>query len=97
MNDYTLFCRQNCILKNIQDILTSPPNLINESYRIFLFQWEEDFRFCQTPVLGLGLGLDFTFAWDNHNNHNNPHLNFVKRTALAVRAKSRLRDTITKT
>ena len=39
--------------------------------------------FCQTPVLGLGLGADFTFAWDNHtNNHNNPHLNFVKGTVL---------------
>ena len=36
--------------------------------------------FCQTPVLGLGLGVDFTFAWDNHNNHNNPHLNFMKGT-----------------
>ena len=33
--------------------------------------------FCQTPVLGLGLGVDFTFAWDNHNN---PHLNFMKGT-----------------
>ena len=33
--------------------------------------------FCQTPVLGLRIGVDFTFAWDNHNNHNNPHLNFV--------------------
>ena len=42
--------------------------------------------FCQTPVLGLGLGVDFTFTWDNkienHNNHNNPHLNFVKGTVL---------------
>ena len=32
--------------------------------------------FCQTPV--------FTFAWDNHKNHNynNRHLNFVKGTVL---------------
>ena len=37
---------------------------------------------CQTPVLGLGLGVDITFALDNHNNHNNPHLNFVKGTVL---------------
>ena len=35
------------------------------------------------PVLGLGLGVDFTFAWDNnHNNHNNPQINFVKGTVL---------------
>ena len=25
----------------------------------------------------LNLGVDFTFAWDNHKNHN-PHLNYVK-------------------
>ena len=37
---------------------------------------------CQTPVLGLGLGVDFTFAWDNHKNHNNPYLKFVKGTVL---------------
>jgi len=40
-------------------------------------------KLCQTPVLGLGLGVDFTFAWDNHKNHNdNPHLNFLKGTVL---------------
>ena len=40
-----------------------------------------DFHFCcGTPVLGLGLGIDFTFAWDNNNHKNNPHLNFVKGT-----------------
>ena len=41
-------------------------------------------NYCQTPVLCLGLGVDFTFAWDNHNNHNqyNPHLNFVKGPVL---------------
>ena len=39
--------------------------------------------FGQTPVLGLGLRVDFTFAWENHSNHNNsPHLNFVKGTVL---------------
>ena len=43
MIGYVLFCRQNCILKNIQDILTSPPNLINEVYRIFVSM--EGFRF----------------------------------------------------
>ena len=44
MNGYILFCRQNCILKNTQDILTSPLNLINELYRILLFPWKVDFR-----------------------------------------------------
>ena len=42
-------------------------------------------KFCQTPVLGLGLGVDFTFAGDNHKNHDdndNPHLNLVKGTVL---------------
>ena len=38
--------------------------------------------FCQTPVLGLGLGVDFTFAWDNNNHKNTPHLNFVKGAVL---------------
>ena len=38
--------------------------------------------FCQTPVLGLGLEVDFTFALNNHENHKNPHLNFVKGTVL---------------
>ena len=38
--------------------------------------------YCQTPVLGLGLGVDFTFAWDNHKNHNNSHINFVKGIVL---------------
>ena len=37
-------------------------------------------------VLRLGLGVDFTFAGDNHKNHNdkndNPHLNFVRGTVL---------------
>ena len=44
MNGYILFCRQNCILKNTQDILTSPPSLIHEVYRILMFQWKVDFR-----------------------------------------------------
>ena len=39
-----LFCRLNCILKNIQDILTSHPNLINVLYRILMFPWKVDFR-----------------------------------------------------
>ena len=43
-------------------------------------------QYCQTPVLGLGLGVDFTFGGDNDkshkNDHNNPHLNFVKGTVL---------------
>ena len=40
-------------------------------------------KYCRTPVLGIRLGVDFTFAWDNNdNNDNNPHLNFVKGTAL---------------
>ena len=30
--------------------------------------------FVKTFVLVLGLEVDFTFAWNNHNNHNNPHL-----------------------
>ena len=34
------------------------------------------------PVVGLRLGVDFTFAWDNNNHKNNPHLNFVKGTVL---------------
>ena len=44
--------------------------------------------FCQTPVLCIGLGVDFTLAGDNdndknnHNNLNNPHLNFVKGIVL---------------
>ena len=42
--------------------------------------------FFQTQVFGLWLGVGFTFAWDNnkdnHNDNNNPHLNFVKRTVL---------------
>ena len=56
-----------------------------------LFIWGQSPLF-QTPVLGLGLGVDFTFAEDNHKNHNrnhknhknviNPHLNFVKGTVL---------------
>ena len=33
------------------------------------------YKYCQTPVLGLGLGVDFTFAWDSHNNHNNHNHN----------------------
>ena len=39
-------------------------------------------------VLGLRLGVDFTFTLDNndnHNNDNNPHLNFFKGTVLAVK------------
>ena len=36
--------------------------------------------YCQTPVLGLG--VDFTFAGDNHKNHNNPQINVVKGTVL---------------
>ena len=50
--------------------------------------------FCQTPVLGLGLGVDFTFAWDNNNHKNKPHLvlgNEEKR--VAIRDKGlRIRD-----
>ena len=51
--------------------------------------------YCRTPVLGVGLGVDFTFTWhnnnsndndndikDNYNDKNNPHLNFLKGTAL---------------
>ena len=38
--------------------------------------------FVKLQVLDQGLGVDFTFAWDNKNNHNNPHLNFVKGTVL---------------
>ena len=34
--------------------------------------------YCRTPVIG----GDFTFAWDNKNNKNNPHLNFLKGTVL---------------
>ena len=33
----------------------------------------------------LGLGVDFTFTWDNKNNHNNPHINFLKGTVLGVK------------
>ena len=44
MNDYVLFCRQKCILKNTQDILTSPPNLKNELYRILMFPRKVHFR-----------------------------------------------------
>ena len=46
---------------------------------------KKSFKYCQTPVLGLGLGVDFTFGWDNNNNNNNkkkkknPHLNFRER------------------
>ena len=32
--------------------------------------------FCQTPDLGQGQEFDFTFANNNKNNENNPHLNF---------------------
>ena len=31
---------------------------------------------CQPPDLGQGLEFDFTFANNNENNENNPHLNF---------------------
>ena len=44
--------------------------------------------FVKLQVLSLGLGVDFTFAGDNHKNENyndNPHLNFVKETALGYR------------
>ena len=44
MNGYILFCWQNFILKNTQDILTGPPNLINELYRILMFPGKVDFR-----------------------------------------------------
>ena len=58
-----------------------PPLLLAQSFLGILYPASYQ-TFCQTPVLGLGLGVDFTFAWDNHNNHSNPHLNFVKRTVL---------------
>ena len=38
--------------------------------------------FFQTPLSGVGQGVDFTFAWDNNNNDNNPHLDFLKGTVL---------------
>ena len=37
-------------------------------------------NFCQTPVLGLG--VDFTFTWDNNDNDNKPHINFVTGAVL---------------
>ena len=34
----------------------------------------------------LGLGVDFTSTLDNnHNDNNNPHLNFLKGTVLGVK------------
>ena len=42
--------------------------------------------FVQLQVLGLRLGVDFTFVLDNnHNNHNNPHLDFFRGTVLGVK------------
>ena len=42
--------------------------------------------FVKLQVLGLRLGVDFTFTLDNnHNDSNNPHLNFFKGTVLGVK------------
>ena len=51
--------------------------------------------YCQTPVLGLGQGFYFAYTWDNKNNHNNPHLNFLKVTVPGGKEQGLgIRDTI---
>ena len=71
MNGYILFCRQNCILKDTQDILTY--NLINELYRILLFPWKVDLRIFLYKIrisLQILSGTLFSDQMDPHETKN---------------------------
>ena len=63
-------------------------DLCRTSYQQTQDNFELHFKYCRTPVLGLGLGVDCTFAWDkiNRNKKNkNPHLIFLKGTVQGVK------------